>query len=225
MIRKAFLALFLLGLVAVPAAAQIQVDLIPYIGGYLPTNDLAVVSFASSPDQKTSLRAKQRPGFLLGGRVDLWFSPKWGVEGNFAYVFSEGDLTSSVGGQTDDLCIQASTDCGAYVWYGSVKALYRISPKPDSDYSIHLAAGPAYIGRGGAFYDELDASDTSDFGGVLGIGVDVAVSPTMGLAIDLEDYIYSYKTEVEIAGTTYEASSKIQNDLAFTVGLIIHLGQ
>jgi len=225
MIRKAFLALFLLGLVAVPAAAQIQVDLIPYIGGYLPTNDLAVVSFASSPDQTTSLRAKQRPGFLLGGRVDLWFSPKWGVEGNFAYAFSQGDLTSSVGGQTDDLCIQASTDCGAYVWYGSVKALYRISPKPDSDYSIHLAAGPAYIGRGGAFYDELDASDTSDFGGVLGVGVDVAVSPMLGLAIDLEDYIYSYKTEVEIAGTTYQASSKIQNDLAFTVGLVIHLGK
>jgi hypothetical protein len=225
MIRKTFLALAMLGLVAVPAAAQIQVDLVPYIGAYLPINDLAVISFAPSPDQTNTLTFGQRPGVLIGGRVDVWFSPEWGVEGNFAYAFSSGELTSSIGGQTDDFCSQSGSDCGAYVWYGSVKALYRIYPKPDSGYSIHLAAGPAYIGRGGAFYDGLEASETSDFGGVLGVGLDIAVSSMMGLAIDLEDYIYTYTTEVEIDGTTYQASSKIQNDLAFTVGLVIHLGK
>jgi len=225
MTRKALLSVLMLGLIAAPAAAQIQVDLVPYVGAYLPINDLGVVSFAASPDQTNSVTFGQRTSALLGARVDLWFSPEWGVEGNFAYAFSQGELTSSIGDQTDDLCSQSGSDCGAYVWFGSVKALYRIYPKPDSGFSIHLAAGPAYIGRGGAFYDGLEASETSDFGGVVGVGVDVAVSSMMGLAIDVEDYFYSYKTEVEIAGTTYEASSKIQNDFVVSAGLVIHLGK
>jgi hypothetical protein len=225
MIRKLAIASFMLGLIAAPAAAQIQVDLIPYVGAYLPTNDLAVISYATSTDQTNKVTFGQRASVLLGGRVDVWLSPKWGVEGNFAYAFSQGEETSSVGGQTDDSCSEAGADCGAYVWYGSVKALYRIYPKPDAGYSVHLAAGPAFIGRGGAFYDGLEGSETSDIGGVLGVGVDVAVSSMMGLAIDFEDYIYKYKTDVDIEGTTYEASSKIQNDLAFTVGLVIHLGR
>ena len=216
--------LCLLGLVAAPAAAQIQVDLIPYAGAYFTTNDLVAINLAGSAGDTATLKTSQRPAVLLGGRVDVWLSPTWGVEGNFAYAFSDGELKSSFGGGTEDLCTTGA-DCSAYVWYGSVKALYRIKPAPESQYTVHFAAGGAYIGRGGAFYDEGDATDTSDIGGVIGIGVDVAVSPMFGVAVDLEDYVYTYKTDIEIDGTTYPASSKIQNDLVFSVGLVIHLGR
>ncbi len=224
MIKRIAVTGFLLALLAAPAAAQLQVDVVPYGGAYLTTNDLLVITAAISPDDTVQLRGGQRPAAVLGGRVDVWFNPKWGVEGNFAYAFSRGELETTRGGATQDLCTEAGTDCSAHVIYGSVKALYRIYPKPDSDYSIHLAAGGAYIGRGGAFYDEAGASDTSDFGGVVGVGVEIAASPRFGVAIDLEDYIYAFKTDIEIDGTTYQASSKIQNDLVLSAGLVIHLG-
>ena len=223
MIKKALLAAMMIMLVGVPATAQVQVDLIPYVGVYVPVADLAQLSITSG-NQTISVRAEQQWAFLFGGRADVWLNPKWGLEANVGYAFSDIRLAGE--SSNDDICAQdASVDCSAYVWLASAKALYRIVPKPDSWYSIHLGAGLAIIGRGGKFYDADNSLSTTNVGGVLGAGVDIAVSRMMGIAIDLEDYIYKYKYEVEIEGSTQTSSSFWQNDLALTVGLVIHLGK
>jgi len=223
MVKKASLTAVMIMLVGVPATAQVQVDLIPYFGVYVPVADLAQVSIASG-NQTISVRAQQEWAFLFGGRVDVWLNPKWGVEANLGYAFSDVRLAGE--SSNEDVCSQdASADCGAYVWLASAKALYRIVPKPDSWYSIHLGAGFAIIGRGGKFFDADDSLGTTNVGAILGAGVDIAVSRMMGIAIDLEDYIYKYKYEVDIGGSTLTSSDFWQNDLALTVGLVIHLGQ
>jgi hypothetical protein len=203
--------------------AQVQVDLIPYAGAYVPAGNLADFTVTLTPGPGTAaLKAKHKTAFLFGGRVDVWLSPAFGVEGNFAYALSDGELEAAEpGGTFTDLCAEDPQSCNATVWLGSVKGLYRVFV--NDQWSIHFAGGGALIGRGGDFYEE--ASETLDFGGVLGVGATVEVSPQIGIAIDVEDYIYSYSATIESTDIgTVETGSKLQNDLILTAGLVIHLG-
>jgi hypothetical protein len=144
------------------------------------------------------------------------------VEGNFAYALSDGELTvSEPGGTITEICTLPDESCSAAVWLGSVKALFRTFA--NEQWSFHLAAGGAVISRSGDFYQE--ATETTDFGGVLGVGATVDLSPRIGIAIDVEDYLYSYSATIESTDIgTLDTGSKFQNDLVFTAGLVIHLG-
>ncbi len=204
------------------SGAQVSVDLIPYAGAYVPTGDLAnfVVPLTPGPGN-AAIQAKQKTAFLFGGRVNVWLSRTVGVEGNFAYALSDGELTlSEPGGTITDLCAQDQS-CGAAVWLGSVKGLLRVFAS--EQWSVHFAGGAAVIGRSGDFYEEV--SETVDFGGVLGAGATVDLSPRIGIAVDVEDYLYSYSATIESADIgTVNTGSKFQNDLVLSAGLVIHLG-
>lgn len=72
-----------------------------------------------------------------------------------------------------------------------------------------------------ALWDGADG--TTDFGGVLGIGILLNVSDNIGVRIDAQDYLYSAKFSDEETGE--ETDSEFQNDLLFSAGLSIGLGQ
>jgi hypothetical protein len=89
-ILPAALGLVLAG--ASTSVAQIQVDLIPYAGAYVPTGDLANFAVTVTGEGTAALQAKQKTALLFGGRVDVWLSRAIGVEGNFAYALSSPSL-------------------------------------------------------------------------------------------------------------------------------------
>lgn len=224
MIRKILLTTVGLVLAGAGAAsAQVQVDVIPYVGVYLPTGDLANfdVTFTPGPGN-ANLKAKHKTALLFGGRVDVWLSRAFGVEGTFAYALSDGELTAAEpGGTITDLCAETPQSCSAAVYLGSIKGLYRVFA--NDRWSIHFAGGGALIARSDDLYEE--ASETLDFGGVLGVGATVELSSRIGIAINAEDYLYSYSTTVDIEDFgTVDTGSKFQSDLVFSAGLVIHLG-
>lgn len=201
-------------LMAAPASAQVQVDLTPYAGVYLPVSDLIEETFVD-PDLGTIDGAvSHKTGLLFGGRANFWFPSGFGLEANFAYALSDVEVSGEVGGVT------GSVDLDASAWVAAGKAAYRFTPQMGAaPYYIYVKGGIAFIGHTGDAWEDVDG--TTDIGGVLGIGVAIDVSEMVAISLDAEDYIYSAK----FGEDPDETDSKLQNDLVLTGGLVIKLGR
>ena len=202
------------------AAAQgVQVDLVPYAGLYVAATSLAEFS-VTDPDAQ--IKVGQEPALLLGGRVDLWLARDFGIEGNFAYAFSNAKLEAEDGSVTTNLC-DADEDCSANVWLAGASAIYRFLYPEGASYSIYMSVGLSVIGRGGNFWSDVDG--TTDFGGTFGVGFTQDFSSQVGVRVNAEYYIYSFKlkaTDEDIG--TIETDSKLQSDLVLSAALAVHLG-
>jgi len=210
--KKALSIAALLGLfLATPALAQQpEIDISALGGLVLPTSDLVEETDPFGEGAAVS----NATAAMFGARVAVWVTEVFGIEGGFSYALS--DLELDVGGT--DVCDDPDTICDSNVWMGSVKGLYRIQPMPDAIWAIHLGGGAAVIGRGGDALEGVDG--TTDIGGVLNVGVSVDVTPQVAIRLDVEDYLYSAKFEVD----GVESESKFQNDLAITGGVTIKVG-
>lgn len=220
MFRKVFGVAALLALFAGPASAQqqIMVDIGGFGGLFLPVTD--VIEF--SPELLAEIgaseaTAKHKAAVMFGGNVTVWVTDVFGIEGAFAYALSDGELTADGQDVCDDPDIGP---CDANVYMGSVKGMYRFLPQPGGIIAIHLGAGVALIGRGGDLWDGVDGK--TDIGGVVNVGATFDVAPQVAIRLDVQDYIYPAKFDVD--GVEL-GDSKLQNDLAFTGGVVVKLGR
>jgi hypothetical protein len=198
----------------------VQVDLVPYAGLYVAATSLAEFS-VTDPDLQ--IQIGQEPALLVGGRVDLWFARDFGIEGNFGYAFSNAKLEADDGSGTTNLCDDPDEDCSAYVWVAGASAIYRFLYPEGASYSIYMSAGLSVIGRGGTFWSDVDG--TTDFGGTFGVGFTQDFSQRVGVRVNAEYYIYSFKltaTDEDIG--TIDTDSKLQSDLVLSAALAFHLG-
>lgn len=221
-------------LVASPAAAQqVAVDLVPFVGFYLPTSDVFDWSDTESGVTAT-VTGKHKTGFAFGGRVTLWLSDTFGVEGGFAYGPGDVDYdVTVVGGGFDEF---VSSSVSASVWRGSLKGMVNLVPSPDASLSFFVGGGLAVVGRSGDAYKEFvirvldenvpfENEGTTDIGGVLNVGVAFDVSEMIAIRIDVEDYIHSLKQTMRVPNDVLNSDSKLQNDLQVTGGVAIQLGR
>ncbi len=259
--KKAWCVGALLALLATSpgAAQQVMVEITPYGGLFLPVtnilelNSVARGEIASEVEEGLGdlgvivsldldeLTAKHKASFLFGGRLTVWVTDVFGVEGGFAYAlsgadvdlagtadgfeFDEADLIEVVrelgGSEAVAEVEQDLLEPDAYVWLASLKGLYRFVPQPGGIFAIHIGGGVALIGRGGDAFEEVGG--TTDVGGVLNLGATFDVSPQVAIRLDVEDYLYSAKFEDDPSGVEI-SDSAFQNDLIFTGGLVIRLG-
>ncbi len=214
------LAVLLTPLYAQPLGAQaVSLDFVPYVGVLLPTSDLARTSFVTSPGDTTRLAIRQNVSVQLGARLVAWWSKGVGWEGTFAY--SLGSAKAEVGGA--NLCDQSDAKCDANVWYASSKILFRYAPQDYTGWAVFGGVGLAVAGHVGDFWEASQA--LTDLGGVLNVGGSYDLSKRFAIRVDLEDYIYQFKATIEddpLLGTV-QASSKWQNDLVLSAGLVIRL--
>jgi hypothetical protein len=214
------LAILLTLVSAQPLAAQaVSLDFVPFVGVMVPTSDLARTAFVTSPNDTTQLTIRQNVSVQLGGRLVAWWSRSVGWEGTFAY--SIGSAKAEVGGT--NVCDQSDAKCDANVWYASSKILFRYAPQPYPGWALFGGVGLAVAGHVGDFWDNAEAK--TDLGGVLDFGASYDLSRIFAVRVDLEDYIYQFKAKIEddpVLGTV-EASSKWQNDLVLSAGLVIRL--
>lgn len=190
MVRGFALAALLGAVAVVPAAAQSGFTLTPWAGAYVPTrNSFSSVGGDISRDNS----------FIAGGRLTFWGRSPVGFEltGGFA------PARVNVAGTT----VNESRNTEVFV--AGAKLMLGLSPE-NSRLGVFLSGGPALVRRGNDV--TRDNASTTDWGGVVGFGLRIPFSASVGLRLDAEDYFY---------GGDFDGSRRFQNDLVLSAGLAL----
>jgi len=155
---------------AVPAKAVAQgVDLVPWVGAYIPTRNSVsdVLNNALSRDVSV----------VGGARLTFWGSGHLGLEAVGGYA------PAKISGETIN-----ETNTNMLIAAG--RLMLALSPA-DSRVGFYLAGGPALITRGKNPFDNNKSS--TDFGANVGAGFRFGLgqSNATALRLDLEDYMYN----------------------------------
>ncbi len=201
MLRRLSLAAALIGALAAPLHAQVNVGLSGFVGGYLPMGDLFDELRLAG---RLIANVGHDPGPLLGGRLSVSLS-RFAVEAEAGYAFSDVDLPSAV--------VNLGLDNGASVFLGSLNVHYEIFQAPFSPLSIYVSGGGGVVSHSGDFFDMFDG--TTDVAGILGVGLRYGLGRAMQLRFDVRDYISSFAP----SRGTEAFDSELQNDIVATVGL------
>jgi hypothetical protein len=151
------------------AAAQGGVNLVPWVGAYIPTrNDIDDVDNALSRDVSV----------IGGGRLTFWGTGILGFEATAGYAPA----------RIADETINETRNTNLFAASG--RLLLALSPVTNP-VGFYIGAGPALLTRGRSVFNE-DRSST-DFGGTAGLGFRFALGETgrSALRLDVEDYFYN----------------------------------
>ncbi|KPK65081.1 MAG: hypothetical protein AMS21_05740 [Gemmatimonas sp. SG8_38_2] len=204
-----------------PLAAQAtSIEFVPYGGALLTMGDLAGATLVDTvTSEETALTLRQKTGLVLGGRLVAWWSRTVGWEFGFAYALSTMEAKVEDG---RDRCGEAGGQCNANVWDTSSKILLRYAPRPYRGWQVFGGAGLAVTGHVGEFWEEGEA--LTDLGGVFNVGASLDLSRVLAIRIDVEDYLYKFEPTLKddpLVGSV--ETSKLQNDLVISAGLVIRL--
>jgi hypothetical protein len=163
-------------------AAQVDFELLPYAGVYLPSHKL--LDHFQSEFWCNSCSLKQKKGLALGARLTRWWTSRMGAEVTLGYSPSGVSLVGA-----------GTPDSSAHIITASVRVLGRVSP-PRSPWLLRLGAGIGFVSRGGAAYDDTDGMSgvcgTTRIAGVVSAGTGFKFGRSgLALRLDAEDYVYS----------------------------------
>jgi hypothetical protein len=180
----------MLALGAAPAVAQSGFSLTPWAGAYVPTrNEFRTVGSDIRRDNS----------FIMGARLTTWGRSPVGFEFTGGFAPARVRVAGTTVNETRN----------TQVFVGGLKLLLGLSPE-NSSFGVFLSGGPSLIRRG---HDVAKNNEsTTDWGGVLGLGVRIPFSSSVGLRLETEDYFY---------GGNFDGSRKFQNDLVLSAGLAI----
>jgi hypothetical protein len=181
----------LIGAVGVaPAAAQGGFSVTPWAGAYVPTrNQFSTVAADISRDNS----------FIAGARLTFWGDSPVGFE--LTGGFAPAHVT--VAGTT------VNADRNTQVFVAGAKLMLGLSPAT-SRLGVFLSGGPSLIRVG---HDVTrDNESRTDWGGVVGFGLRIPFSASVGMRLEAEDYFY---------GGDFDGSRKFQNDLVLSAGLAL----
>jgi hypothetical protein len=155
---------------AVPAKAVAQgVDLVPWVGAYIPTRNSVSDVLNNALNRDVSV--------VGGARLTFWGSGHLGLEAVGGYA------PAKISGETIN-----ETNTNMLIAAG--RLMLALSPA-DSRVGFYLAGGPALITRGKNPFDNNKSS--TDFGANVGAGFRFGLgqSNATALRLDLEDYMYN----------------------------------
>ncbi len=201
---RALAVIALLGGLASPTAAQVQVGLSLVGGGFVPVGELFESVRVGGESGPIVLNLGQEPGAVLGGRVTVWMS-RLGIDAEAVYAFSSADLPRPL---TD-----AGAENDAALFLGSVNLVYVLVQAPFSPLSVYVSGGGGLISRTGGFFDNFES--TTDLAGAIGFGVRYGFNRLAYLRLDLRDYLSSFAP----TRAGFQFDSKFQNDLIGTLAL------
>jgi hypothetical protein len=190
-----------LAVAVTPASAQ-RVSISPTIGIYIPTSEL--VKAASGQE------FKQEIALAVGGRLGLYFGPRFGILTSVSYVPSNLRFTFD----------QNETKTDATLLFGTTRATYLVIPYT-SPVWLGLNAGGSLVKRGGKAYE--DEADKTDIGGVVGATLGFRLGSFLSFYVAAEDYIYG-RTFVDASSGSLE-EKKTQNDVQLAVGFGVPLSR
>lgn len=190
---RGFALVALIGAVGVaPVAAQGGFSVTPWAGAYVPTrNQFSAVGQDIRRDNS----------LIMGARLTFWGHSPVGLEftGGFAPARVRVSGTGTI----------VNGDRNSQVFVGGAKLMLGLSPA-SSRLGIFLSGGPSIIRMGHNVGKQSQSS--TDWGGVVGFGLRIPFSASVGLRLETEDYFY---------GGNFDGSRKFQNDLVLSAGLAI----
>jgi hypothetical protein len=194
------------GSFAIPAAAQrAKFTITPFVGAFIPTQELGSIDLPIS-GTTTTVTAEQKTGAAFGGRIG--FTPgRFGVEGSYYYASSKSRISVGILGREDDASVQG----------GSLKLTFQATDG-SSNTDVIISAGVSGISRSGDIFRLSQAVDQFDVGGVVGLGLHLAISPRVSIRLDGDASYskWSWRGSVPNSG---------QVDLLLTAGLGLRLGR
>lgn len=215
--RPVLAALAATAVVRVFAAAQTHLDVVPYVGLYVPTASMVSGdSFAIPP-------VTQQTTFALGARVTVWLPSGLSIESTFGYA------PSSVNSAATYDCCNA-----AHVFIASNRVLVAVVVS--EPVLLRLGGGLGLVAHGGRAY--IHTAGATSLAGVMGGGLAIKLYESrLTLRFDAEDYVFKPHLSPEpgcdrsgytgVCGHIMRLTgyrSPLQNDLVLSAGLALSPG-
>jgi hypothetical protein len=191
-------------------AAQMQITVGGFGGAIIPASDLVDVLI---PDVG-ALRFGHKTGWNAGGRFAVWPSSRIGIEVEAAFVGSNVDVRGILPPDFAE-----DTTINGTMFVGSLNLMYAVIAPPLDPVAVYISGGAGIVSRGGDFWE--GAESTTDFAGVVGVGLRYGLGPGWRIRFDVRDYISSFidKELDEILEPAGGTGSKLQNDIMLTAGV------
>jgi hypothetical protein len=178
----------------------------PFVGGYLPMKALGELDVPLS-GVFTTVTAELKTGAAFGGKLTYASPGRFGAEGTFFYATSKTRISIGALGREDDASVQG----------GSLKATFRATDgRTETD--LFLSAGVSGQSRSGDVFRLSQAEDQFDLGGVVGLGVQLRLSPQVIFRLDGDLSFYQWNWRGSIPNTG-------QLDILITAGLGLKIGR
>ncbi len=187
-------------------AQRTTITITPFVAGYLPTKALGSLDIPISGITTTvSAKLKNAPAF--GGKIGITPSGRFGIEGAYFYSSTKSRISLGLGVRDSDASVQG----------GSLKATFRATDgKTDAD--VIFSAGLSGTSRSGEVFRQSLAQDQFDIGGVVGVGLHLALSPQVTFRLDGDVNLYKWNWRGSIPNTS-------QADVLLMAGLGLKLGR
>lgn len=200
------LVLIVAGLAAVSTArAQaVHVEVTPFVGAFIPTSALGSVrvNVLGAP---ITVKGEMTSALTFGGRVDVFGRSRVGLQAMYFYSSSGLRITVGPVPKTFDAVVQS----------GALKVNYKAT-SAQTGTDLVLSAGVMGISHSGAAFSLT--GNKVNFGGVVGGGLHIVLSPTVTLRFDGDLLIYRFA-----AAPVYNPTS--QSDAMISAGLGLKLGR
>ena len=217
--RGIAVALFLSLVLAAPCAAQGSLEVTPFVGAYIPTENLVVVNpntcaagfvevdFGQScPPLAPDTAARQASARVFGARVGWWFGPEGAIEVAAGYAPSRMNNTPG-------------TSQSAAVVLGDARFLYRLRQIDRA--SIYAVLGGSVVSHEG---DPSAGLRGTGSGWVFGLGARLPITPFLTLRPEVDDYLYPDPLNPQNQScSTCQTASGPQFDLVFSLGCSLTL--
>jgi hypothetical protein len=190
--------LALLATVTTSHLAAQGISFAPDIGVYVPTQSLINAANGGQLEQQIS--------FSVGGKLDIWFSNRVGIQGTGTYAPSR--LAFNLSGPS------AQED--ANIFMGSGRLMVYLIP-PSSPVSFMINGGVGIVNRSGTAYADLD--DKTDLSGTFGAALGIRMGNFLSLKFSGESYIYN----PDFIDSMVDEIKTLQNDLNLSLGFGIPL--
>ncbi len=206
--KRALVLFALLAPIAGPLAGQ-TLDLTPRVGAYVPLVDLTE---GTDPGSGLFRAQKATTKFSIGGRLGVWFSGAFGVEGVVDY--NKGAVQTFLNGQ------RQNPNLASHILAASIRPMFRLN-SPSGNVALIVSAGGGLVDRGGVYINGFSPPATqftgrTDPAGAAGIGLLVKLTRHVAARIDVDGYTYMAQYYSPASGFT---SSLRQYDLFITFGL------
>jgi len=204
---------------AVPSTSAAQTELATFGGFFTPTADVAewtIVMERTRPPPAPSLititrRIRHNTAVTVGARLTVWLSRWVGVEAALACAPSSVELSVT---SSEDY--EASEILDAMLLAATGRALLRF-PLPSDVATLHVAGGLGVLNRSGDGYEGF--SRTNELVAVLGLGMNVRISESLAIRVDLEDYLSS----PSLAYGDSQVENHFQHSLVIACSLAVSL--
>jgi hypothetical protein len=192
--------------------AQSRLQVTPFLASYYPLTSLnqqtnvALPLFLNNPPG--NITSRQEPGPMIGARAGYPLSGVFRLEGEFGWAFSSGRVSYAAAVAPDN---PLNARASAHVYMATGRLVIR--PRRRNFFGL---IGGGIVGHGGDAWKAADQSVRP--AGVAGLGLHSSVSPSFGVDIQAEVFLYNMSYT---SPTVTTAQSKFQQDVVVSIGVPI----